>query len=154
MRSDMRFLVLDQGRVRWRLNTRRSKTRQSKRGKGYRRQWQRHDRSGCPPTREPMSARWGSLRRSAGFGMWLWGGRLLARFLQARVGRPWDDVWAEMCRGFPKHSRVRELVADWGRMHGLTLEERDGPPPHSVRVGGNVLWVDPRTRRLCSRRAQ
>jgi hypothetical protein len=92
-------------------------------GKGYHRRWQR-----LAPEDQPY--REGIKVRSRGAGKFLSENLApLRRFLESRVGDPWDGVFAEICANVSRDSavqdHVRDHVADFVAKHVLLI---DGVP--------------------------
>lgn len=137
MRPDMAQIIIERPRGGWRYKT----------PKGSRRRLQRGLDDG--PRREGIKRIWGGGKK------WL-SEHLspLRRFLLSRVGRPWDQVFAEICQ----HIRVDSAVQDHVRDHLWDSVERyvilvDGEPcfgggwrhGRPLRGSRTDLYVCPRT---------
>jgi hypothetical protein len=100
---------------------------------------------------------WGSNAKDDGY----FSGRYLRRWLRAQVGRPWDDVWSDICQRFDNRSYkgrdIRREVNDHRRRWSNEVETRC-----YVSVDGQVrntcdyalvegLYVHPDTGILCYR---
>lgn len=75
----------------------------------------------------------------------------LRRFLRARVGRPWDQVYSEICRNLRQDSAIQSHVRDhvWDYV-ALQVEERDGVIYRATgwrgfRLRSGQLYVCPQT---------
>jgi hypothetical protein len=83
----------------------------------------------------------------------------LARFLRSRVGRPWDEVYSEICASLSVRSAVQQHVRDhlrdfvrtrvWRQDGELWTEHRfGGPGPLVGRGYRGDFYVCPETRQL------
>lgn len=98
----------------------------------------------CLPTREPMYS-------DRGYRSKVKNATPLLRWLEAQVGRPWTQVYAELCGRFNVRSAngldVRDFVESYVR---LKVYEADGELKCMGRWGGEVdvgsdLYVDPKS---------
>src|SRR5437016_5525522 len=97
MRSDMSKVIVDRPRFGSRIR---------KKPKGYHRGLQRLFPEGLPKT-EGMRKRWqGATKR---FNEHL---GPLRRFLDSRVGQPWNKVFSEICAHINRNSAVQDHVRD------------------------------------------
>ncbi len=91
--------------------------------KGYRRRLHRYGEDG-PPRREGIRARWQGRTRPADQHV-----APLRRYLDRQVGKPWDEVFSEVCARSDRRSqarnRVRSLLADHVATHVILI---DGVP--------------------------
>jgi hypothetical protein len=83
---------------------------------------------------------------------------LLRRYLLAQLGRPWNNVFSEICAGIDRlntvHQHIHEFIA-------VDVEVRDGRLIDAANRGGYLrrgrglyqeLYVDPRTGLICLNR--
>jgi len=120
--------------------------------KGYRRRLARYGEDG-PPRREGMKQRWGHGTK------WL-NEHLgpLRRYLDSQVGRPWDQVFSEICAHINRDSavqdHVRDHVDDYVTTHVVVIDgvpcdgeggRMYGTPLHQLPGRGPRWYVCPRT---------
>src|SRR5262249_31745932 len=74
--------------------------------KGYQRQLLRYGEDG-PPCREGIKARWKGHVRYPNEHL-----GPLRRYLNSQVGRPWDQVFSEICANIDRSSAVQDHVRD------------------------------------------
>jgi hypothetical protein len=75
-------------------------------GKGYHKQMQKWlDAGDSPPSREGMKERYGEYRKHFNENL-----APLRRFLQANVGRPWNKVYAEICKHIDRDNVVQKHI--------------------------------------------
>lgn len=113
MRADMKSVIVDTGR-----HGKRDGARKTQPTKDL-------DKLECLPEREGMMKRW----REGRWG-WEFGDRLnpLEKFLKKNVGRPWNDVWSEICehtdsrtiKGMHMRDHVQQYVTGSGGQEGLS----------------------------------
>jgi hypothetical protein len=81
----------------------------------------------------------------------------LRRFLRSRVGRPWDEVYSEICQRINRDSAVQLHVwqhlwdyvcKDAAEVDGRLVSSRDGRPLHGWPWAASFV-VHPRTGALC-----
>src|SRR5919202_1057601 len=110
MRSDMAKVIVERPRLRghaW------------NKPKGYHRKLHRLRGEGLP-VREGMKARWqgGTKMLNEHLGP-------LRRYLDSQVGRPWDQVFSEICAHIDRSSavqdHVRDHVADYVAVHVILV---------------------------------
>lgn len=110
--------------------------------KGSNRRKQREERLGISPLKQSMRAsRTGIERKPNNHRL-----KILGKILRAQVGRPWNDVFSDICRDLPfssSHWKVRDYMswmvdANCSRDRDGTLLNGFGYP-----VGGGDLYVDP-----------
>lgn len=98
------------------------------------------------PTRETTSRIWGWQRRERHMHT-----DPLRRFLESRVGRPWNDVYSELCRDLRADDRMRHEInsrLDWFVERNVRMvegEPRDYRGYNLLRWSGKTLWVHPET---------
>lgn len=76
----------------------------------------------------------------------------LRRYIESQVGRPWNDVYSEICKIFPAGGTLQEhirghvfdfiLIKTWVGEDGKIYSNGRGSPE---RVGGGDTYVDPHT---------
>lgn len=97
MRADMAKVIVERPR---------KKARSCRKPKGYRRRLHRYGTDG-PPAREGIKACW--LGRTKILNEHL---GPLRRYLDKQVGRPWDQVFSEICAHIDRSSAVQDHVRD------------------------------------------
>ena len=97
------------------------------------------------PRKEPITFAWRHVRKELNENL-----APLRRFLRSRLGRPWDDVYGEICERIDRGSAVQFHI--W--QHLMWEVEQD--PVKVARLfderyvaWGSQFYVDPRSRRLC-----
>lgn len=95
MRSDMAKVIVERPRFGHKLDER----------KGYRKKWQRTEPDSAP-RRESIYARGGRMKS---FNEHL---SPLRRYLEKQVGRPWNSVFAEICKNLSLDSVIQSHVRD------------------------------------------
>jgi hypothetical protein len=141
MRADMAKVIVERPRA---------KGVACNKPKGYQRQLHRCGEDG-PPRREGIKARWmGRLKMlNEHLGP-------LRRYLDSQVGRPWNEVFSEICARIDRNSavqdHVRDHVADYVTRHVILIDgvpcdgeggRRYGAPLHESRW--RPWYVCPRT---------
>jgi hypothetical protein len=76
------------------------------RPKGYQRQLKRYGEDG-PPAREGIKARWQGRTKYLNEHL-----GPLRRYLDSQVGRPWNQVFSEICAHIDRNSAVQDHVRD------------------------------------------
>ncbi len=151
MRPDMAKLLVERPRVGSRFKTR---------AKGYRKRWQRTSLEEAP-TRESIYRLRGSTRC---LNEYL---NPLVRYLHRQVGRPWNDVFSEICERIRLDSTIQKHVRDHLFQYVQVAVEMRGGVPHYAsghwgmvgqpivkRVGrfrryDHLFYVSPETGLLC-----
>ena len=99
MRSDMAKVLSESARLRTGV----------RRPKGRKRRMQRYDMEDLPRT-EGMRLHWLIARQQKPLAEKL---ASMGRFLRSRVGRPWDDVFSEICSHSRLDSSAQRIVRDY-----------------------------------------
>lgn len=135
MRQDMAKLLKKGSRIRCRQSL----------PKGYKRAVSRIPLDELP-YRETTSRIWGWRRRERHMHS-----EPLRRFLESRAGRPWNDVYSELCRDLRADDRMRHEInsrLDWFVTRNLNMvggEPRDYRGYNPLSWNGKTLWVHPET---------
>lgn len=143
MREDMSKLLVERPRLGGGVKFQRS----------ARRKWQRIPIDEGPRA-EAIKERW----RQSKAGMKSLNENLapLMRFLRRRIGRPWDEVYSEICERINRDSAVQLHI--WQHlMMAVLLDSRKIEERISDQrryCGRNWLYVDPRSKLLCEYKAE
>ena len=97
MRPDMAKVIVERPRL---------KRHAWNKPKGYRRRLRRFGEDG-PPCREGIKARWQGRTKDLNEHL-----GPLRRYLDSQVGRPWDQVFSEICAHIDRSSAVQDHVRD------------------------------------------
>ncbi len=151
MRPDMAKLLVERPRIGSRFKTR---------AKGYRKRWQSTSLEEVP-TRESIYRLRGSTRYLNEYLS------PLIRYLHRQVGRPWNDVFSEICNHIRLDSAIQKHVRDHLFQYVQVVVEMKGGVPHFAggnwgkigqpivkrtgrfRINNNLLYVSPETGLLC-----
>jgi hypothetical protein len=114
MRPDMAKILVERPRIGSRFKTR---------AKGYRKRWQRTSLDEAPMQESIYRLR-GSTRDLNEYLS------PLVRFLHQQVGRPWNDVFSEICEHIRLDSAIQKHVRDHLFQYVQTVVEMRGGVPH------------------------
>lgn len=99
------------------------------------------------PQRESMKMRWSHGTKYGNFTL-----KPLVNYLRANVGRPWDEVFSDVCRSNNNGNYNQYKIRDWMlNLVELNVEIVDGQPhcDRGYQLLEGTLWVDPRSGLLC-----
>lgn len=99
------------------------------------------------PQRESMKKRWNGGTKYGNFTL-----KPLRNYLSANVGRPWNDVFSDVCRHNGNDNYHQHKIREWmSFLVEMNVEIVDGEPycDRGYRLSEGDLWVDPRSGLLC-----